>query len=73
MQSGAAKPVLLGVLDPNPSGAAFAMSKDLPVVKDGRVFVSLADANAKEAPAGDALLEAKIGAPAKAAAADDAE
>jgi len=72
MQSGTEKPVLLGILDPGPNGAAFAMGKDLPMAKDGRVFVNLGDASAKDVN-GATILEAKIGAPAAKAAADDAE
>lgn len=61
------KPVLLGVLDPGPSGSAFVAGKDLPAAGN-RVFVTLNPENAKQ-PAADAkpLMEASLQAPAKVA------
>lgn len=64
-QAGEEKPVLVGVLDPGPNGAGFAMGKELPAAaKGGRVFVNLAAESAKTVE-GTPLLEAKLNLPGK--------
>jgi hypothetical protein len=60
------KPVLVGILDPGPDGAAFAQGKDLPsMAKGGRAFVNVGDEKATSVN-GSTLLEAKLEPAAKA-------
>ena len=59
--AGDAQPLLIGILDPGPDGAAFAQGKDLPSMAKGggRVFINIGDEKATSVN-GTTLLESKL-------------